>query len=88
MKPETIELTIDELTLEGIEPRLQKKAVDAMQKELTRLLSQKGVPPALSLAGTVPNLNAKNLKISPGASPEKIGAQLAYSLYQSLEKPL
>lgn len=44
MKPQRIEVSLDEILLEGVAPHDRRRFVDALERELTRLLGQ-GAPP-------------------------------------------
>lgn len=84
MKPGLIELTIEHLVLEGIDPRLQPLVVSAMQRELSRLISERGVPTQLLSSRGAQSLSANQLDQGGYRTPEKLGCDLAASVYESM----
>jgi len=84
MKP-NIELDIEELILHGFPPGSRYVIGDAVQKELTRLLVERGVPSPLALGGDYPLLDAGWFQLQPESNPKIIGVRIAGTLYQGLQ---
>jgi hypothetical protein len=82
MNPQ-IELHIEELLLHGFDPSDREAIGQAVQLELTRLLSEHGIPSALTREVSVPHLDAGALNLQTTRS-ETVGAQVAQSVYQSV----
>lgn len=84
MKNANIDLTIDQLVLEGIDPRYGQRVGQALQAELTRLFQKRGIPDAFSKQIDVQAIDAGALQANPTNSPDLIGIQIAQSLYSGL----
>ncbi|QSJ19372.1 hypothetical protein JYQ62_12000 [Nostoc sp. UHCC 0702] len=79
-----IELEIAELILHGFAPGDRDRISEALQQELTRLLTVQGIPAPVSENCHLPSLNLGCLHLHPGINPEKIGIQLAQAIYGGL----
>lgn len=80
-----VELQIGELVLHGVSPRDGEAVATAFTQELTRLLSEQGVPATLAaLAGEAAFVEAGALDARPGMAPELLGAQAALAVYAGL----
>ncbi|HEU4793593.1 MAG TPA: hypothetical protein VFS96_08040 [Nitrolancea sp.] len=86
MRPERVELHIEELVLHGFPPRDRYGIAEAIQRELTRLLIEHGVPAALRQGGDVARLDGGSLEVALGTSVETIGIQVARTAYQGMTK--
>lgn len=86
MRPERVELHIEELVLHGFPPRDRYGIAEAIQRELTRLLIEHGVPAALRQGGDVARLNGGSFEVTLGTSVETIGIQVARTAYQGMTK--
>jgi hypothetical protein len=84
MRPSEIELHIDELILEGFDPADQKGIGEAVRLELTRLMGERGLPPALRGPAARDVLAPASLAPAPDASPEAVGAGIAEALHGRL----
>jgi hypothetical protein len=58
--------------------------VKAVENELGRLFSERGVPEPVREAGDVAALRGPDITVSPGAGPRRIGTSIAQSLYGGL----
>lgn len=76
-----IELEIEKLILEGFKIRNRYRIGAAIKQELTRLLTEKGIPQNLTQGGEVPSLEGGAFKVNANAKPETIGRQIAQSIY-------
>ncbi len=81
-----VELRIEELVLYGFPPGDHRRIGDAAQRELSRLFTEKGVPPSLSRGGETPRLEAGAFEINPGLGADAVGARLARSLYEGMAR--
>lgn len=84
MTPHEIDLHIDALILHGFAPGDRPLIAQALQQELTRLLTEQGVPSSLTHSIEVPHLQGANVQAASGLSPRAIGTQVAQSIYTSL----
>lgn len=78
-----VNLNIERLVLEGFQLRPGEHVLvgAAVEQELTRLLSERGVSTQLLSGGAVPRLTASDMRLTGGESPRQIGTQIARSLY-------
>ncbi len=83
--PQTIELHIEELVLHGFTAYNAHQIGDAVEREITRLLLERGLPPALSTDINLGRLNAGSFNIQSGAKAEVVGNSIANSIYQPLQ---
>jgi hypothetical protein len=80
-----IELHIEELVLDGFAHADRYRIGDTFERELSRLLSEQGVPSALVADGLQTHLDAGACRIAAGSTAEHIGAQLAQAVYGGLK---
>lgn len=76
-----IELHIEELVLHGFAPGDRHRIAGALELELTRLLTEQGLPAALQGGGELERLDGGVITVRPGGRPEELGAQVARSVY-------
>ena len=76
-----IQVNIERLVLDGIDvPAGQHARLQAVvEAELVRLLSTRGLSPALTSGGSLPSLPVQTLNDS-GNNPAQLGKQIAYSV--------
>jgi hypothetical protein len=82
-----VELQIGELVLDGVAPRDRDAVAEAFTRELTRLLSEQGVPEAFGPDGDgaqVEALDAALLQPSAGLSPGHFGTRVAAAVYAGM----
>jgi hypothetical protein len=82
----SIELRIEELILHGFAPGDHHPIGAAMERELGRLLSERGLPPQLVQAGERPSLDGGSFALRPNARPEAIGVHVARAVYGGFSK--
>jgi hypothetical protein len=84
-----IRLHIEQLVLDGLPvTRGQSAQVKAaVEAELGRLLSERGVSRELASGGALPGVDAPALRTSRGTSPTQLGTQIARSVYAGVGKP-
>ena len=87
MKPKSIELYIEQLQLEGFSPGDRYRIGVAVERELMRILGEKGLPSSLSRQ-THHHQNHTAAKMSLGSNPpaETVGAQVARAIYGGFGK--
>lgn len=83
--PASVSLHIEEVVLHGFDPRGRYAVADAVQHELTRLLTERGVPPTLGEARGAARLDAGSFHPARDTRPQGLGAQLARAVYRGLK---
>ncbi len=81
MKPQRIELHIDELVLHGFEHTDRYAIGEAIERELTRLLGTGDIRMQSS-----DRIDAGSLTLASGAKPQRIGTQVAGRIHRSLTR--
>jgi hypothetical protein len=79
-----VDLEIGELILRGVAWNDRVRVADALERELTRLLAQHGVPSPLTRGAGAPEVQAGAIHVGHGTSPQSVGRQLAAAVYGSL----
>lgn len=79
-----INLEIDSLILYGFNPAARARIAAVAQRELARLLAERGLPSSLAQLGAIARLNGGQFQVVPNARAETIGAQIARQLYANL----
>jgi hypothetical protein len=81
MSSKHIDIDIDRLVLQGIDPRHRTRIAESVRRELAQLVARHGVPPhwthAEAGAQSIPRI-----EVDPGHSPARIGASVARAVYQ------
>ena len=83
MKP-NVELHIEELVLHGFEPADRFRIGEAAERELSRLLTERGTPPSLAHGRETARLDGGSFEAKPDSTAESIGAQVARAVYRGL----
>ncbi len=86
MKTNRVEISIEELVVHGAMAGDREQIGAAVQRELTRLLSERGIPAAVPKSTEIKGLSPEPLAAPPGASPEATGAGVARVVYGALGK--
>ena len=77
-----VKLHIERLVLDGVaasgQPQLLQAAVQA---ELTRLLTEGGIAPALAGGTALPRIALPGIAAGPGDSPAALGTRIAGAVY-------
>ena len=83
-----VNLNIERLVLEGFQLRPGEHALvgAAVERELTRLLTERGLSPQLLSGGALPRLTASDMRLNGGESPRQVGTQIARALYGGIGK--
>lgn len=80
----TIELHIEELVLHGFEGYNKHQIGEAIEREIARLLQERGLPASFSMEANLGRLNAGSLTMQPNAKAATVGSQIAQSVYKGL----
>lgn len=80
-----IEIHIDELVLHGFQPGDFASIRDAVEMELRRLLTYRGVPVTLSSSTRHAAINVGQFNAVPGGHAATLGSQIASTVYNGLE---
>jgi hypothetical protein len=87
MKPENVELHIEELVLRGFAPGDRYRIGEAVERELARLFTEEeGVPPSLARRSGIERLDGGAFEVAHGLKPEAIGVQLAQAVFGGLSR--
>jgi hypothetical protein len=79
-----IELHIDEVVLEGGEPRSRHAVLEALHAGLTELFTQQ--PPALSDPVSIARIDAGAMKVPIQSSPQILGEGIATAVHGGLSR--
>ena len=80
-----IELYIERLVLHGFADRVDRRLVgEAIERELARLIAERGLSPSLHEGGEVARLDGGTFEAGNDSDPEAIGLQAARTLYGGL----
>ena len=81
-----VRLRIEELVLDGFAPGDRYRIGEAVERELTRLLAERGLPPALAGRGDVPQLDGGAFDLTPATGAEATGNQVARVVYEGMNR--
>jgi len=84
--PSRLDLRVGELVVDGL-PVADRAALGAaVERELARLLAERGVPPSLARGGSVAGLDGGRFTAAPGADPVALGIRIARAVYGGLAR--
>ena len=86
MTPNNIELHIEELVLHGFPARDHHLIGEAVQRELTRLLSERGIPGSLTRGGEVARLDGGSFSVKQGSKADVVGRQVAQAVFGGMKR--
>jgi hypothetical protein len=86
MKPQNVELHIEELILHSFAPKDRHAIGESIQRELQRLLTEQEMFSPLEQDREVAHLDGAAFTMKPGARADTIGRQVAQSIYASLRQ--
>ncbi len=81
----SLELHIEELVLQGFSPGDRLRIGDALEIELARLITERGLPRWSEAPPMIEQLKGGSFKVTPSAPPQVVGEQLARALYGSFD---
>jgi hypothetical protein len=78
-----VNLHIERLILEGIPLSTRERGVlaTAVTTELTRLITEGGLPAGMPAGGIVPSIPAGAIQLGADNSPARLGQQIAQAVY-------
>ncbi len=76
-----VELHIERLVLHGIDPRDRRRVGAALQQELTRLLSEQGIPAGWRQGMALDQLKVDGRAVTLRGTAEAMGVQIAQAIY-------
>jgi len=76
-----VDLQIEALVLHGFAFVNRRSIGEAIERELTRLFSQHGLPSSLFQAGVLEQLDGGSFQVGPGTKEQVIGIQVAQAVY-------
>lgn len=79
-----IELHIEKLVLHGFSPHDRHRIGQAVELELTRLLTEQGISQSLSKGGKFTQLDGGQFNVAPNSKATTIGSQVAQSVYKNV----
>ncbi|HEY2990874.1 MAG TPA: hypothetical protein VGL11_24395 [Candidatus Binatia bacterium] len=82
----SIEIRIEELALNGFQPADRYRIGAALENELTRMLTEQGMPQAIADSIELTRLDAGEFLTTPGEPPSMVGNQVARAVYRGLEQ--
>jgi hypothetical protein len=82
----SIELHIEELVLNGFAPGERYVIGDAVEHELTQLLSEQGVPISLRSESATDEISGATFNAAHNARPHVMGRRIAQAVYQGFGK--
>ena len=82
----SVRVHIDELVLHGFPANARYAIGDATQQELTRLLTERGVPPRMSEPRETARVDAGSFQVQQGARPNVVGALVANAVYGNTKR--
>ena len=85
MKPQQIELHIEQLVLHGFPSRDRAAIGEALQQELQRLIAEQGIQLETVRQAGRGRLDAGSFNMQAGETPTGIGTQIAHTVYQRMQ---
>ncbi len=79
-----INLHIDQLTLHGFDRIDRNQVGSAVQRELSRLIREQGLPSSLSQTQTIANINAGEFKTGQSSGANSVGTQVAQKIFRGM----
>jgi hypothetical protein len=84
MSKANVELRIERLVLHDLSASQRHRIAAMIEQELSRLLTERGVPPQLAARGESIPIDAASVTVAPNTRPDAIAAQVAQSIYSNL----
>ena len=81
-----VRLHVEELVLDGFAPGDGHRIGEALERELTRLLAERGLPPGFAAEGEVARLDAGVFELAPGVGAEAIGIRVARAVATGMNR--
>jgi hypothetical protein len=84
LSPQSLEIHIEALVLHDFANSERYRIGEAIERELTRLFTEQGVPSEIIQGGEIARLDGGTFEVQPGSNSETTGAQLAKAIYEGL----
>lgn len=82
-----IEIHLEQLVLDGFDPRHRDRIAGAVESQLARLFEQQQInPQRLAAMGDRLDVNAGKIAIPHGLSPDGVGERIAAAVFEGLYK--
>jgi hypothetical protein len=83
-----IHLHIERLVLDGLNigPGQGSQVKAAVEAELSRLLTEGGLAPALQVNGAMQNVRANSIQTSGNTNPSRLGQEISRAVYGGIGK--
>jgi hypothetical protein len=81
MSSKRVEIEIDHLVLQGIDPRHRARIAETVRRELAQLIATGGMPPGWA-HGEAGVHGIPRIEVNPTHSPARIGASVARAIYR------
>ena len=81
-----VTLHIEALVLHGFAPGDRHAIAAGLQDELTRLLSEQGLPRAFEGESNLPRIDGGAIAVNPSSDPRGLGRHVARSILGSLQQ--
>ncbi len=81
-----LNLHIDQLTLHGFDRIDRHQLGSAVQRELSRLIREQGLPSSMNQTHTIGSLNAGEFKTGQSTGANNIGTQVAQKIYRGMAR--
>ncbi len=79
-------MNIEELVLHGFSPGDRYQIGEAVERELARMLADRGVSESLERGGEVASVDGGAIEVATGSRAEAVGAQVAKAVYGGLRR--
>lgn len=86
MKKQNIEVHIEELVIHGFSPGDRHGIAGAVERELAKLIEERGTPADLVNSGEIERLDGGSFQVVQGSKPEGTGAQIARAVYRGMKR--
>ncbi|HVF29049.1 MAG TPA: hypothetical protein VM943_12460 [Pyrinomonadaceae bacterium] len=83
--PQSVELRIDELVLDGFAPGDRYLIAEVVESELARLFAERGVPRGFAHDVKSARLDAGVFNVAQGSGAKIVGAQVAQAVFGSFK---
>lgn len=80
-----IDLHIEELVLEGFPPEDRHRIGAAVERELARLLTERGLP-GVTESMDISRLDGGSFEMDRNATPERVGGQVGGAVYGGMRR--
>ena len=81
-----LEIHIEALVVEGVSPATGHRIGAAVERELARLLAERGVPSEWLRSIEIPRLDAGSVRLRAAGGAERTGTRIALALDQSFRR--